>query len=180
MNTDSQWSKQEACFAHVAQVWLAVNQNTSVTSGKWNRCLKCIAWATELGSCHSYLCLSWGYERLQKSIDSLMACFENVNTLIKSSNRSVLKINFLEKYIFLTNQIYSTKFKDNLILIFHVYSINDMFSYRIEPVGANFIYKPWILPALKNASDPLELSISVYQWFYCCFWDTAFAFWILE
>ena len=30
MNTDSQWSKQEARFAHVTQVWLDVNHNTSV------------------------------------------------------------------------------------------------------------------------------------------------------
>ena len=28
MNTDSQWSKQEACFAHATQVWLTVNYNT--------------------------------------------------------------------------------------------------------------------------------------------------------
>ena len=34
MNTDSQWSKQEACFACVTQVWLPVNYNTSVTSGE--------------------------------------------------------------------------------------------------------------------------------------------------
>ena len=33
MNTDSQWSKQEACFACANQVWLAVIHNTSVTSG---------------------------------------------------------------------------------------------------------------------------------------------------
>ena len=32
LNTDSQWSKQEACFARATQVWLAVNHNTSVTS----------------------------------------------------------------------------------------------------------------------------------------------------
>ena len=32
-NTDRQWSKQEVCFACVTQVWLAVNQNNSVTSG---------------------------------------------------------------------------------------------------------------------------------------------------
>ena len=31
MNTDSHWSKQEACFARATQVWLAVNNNTSVT-----------------------------------------------------------------------------------------------------------------------------------------------------
>ena len=33
MNTDSQWSKQEACFAHANQVWLAVNHKIPVTSG---------------------------------------------------------------------------------------------------------------------------------------------------
>ena len=30
---DSQWNKQEACFACATQVWLAVNHATSVTSG---------------------------------------------------------------------------------------------------------------------------------------------------
>ena len=34
VNTDSQWSKQEACFERAAQVRLAVNHNTSVTSGE--------------------------------------------------------------------------------------------------------------------------------------------------
>ena len=34
LNKDSQWSKQEACFARVTRVWLAVNHNTSVTSGE--------------------------------------------------------------------------------------------------------------------------------------------------
>ena len=28
-NTDSQWSKQEACFARATQVWLAVKHNTA-------------------------------------------------------------------------------------------------------------------------------------------------------
>ena len=32
VNTDSQLSKQEVCFARVTQVWLAVNHNTSVIS----------------------------------------------------------------------------------------------------------------------------------------------------
>ena len=53
MDTDSQWSKQEACFAHATHVWLAVNHNTSVTSGELIQCLKRIAWASELGSCQS-------------------------------------------------------------------------------------------------------------------------------
>ena len=34
VNTNSQWSKQEACFARATQVWFAVNHNTSVTSGE--------------------------------------------------------------------------------------------------------------------------------------------------
>ena len=33
VNTDGQWSKQEACFAHATQVCLGVNHYTSVTSG---------------------------------------------------------------------------------------------------------------------------------------------------
>ena len=32
-NTDSQWSKQEACFARATPVWLVVNHNISITSG---------------------------------------------------------------------------------------------------------------------------------------------------
>ena len=35
--------------------------------------------SVELGSSQSNLCNSWGYERLQKSKDSLKDCFENVN-----------------------------------------------------------------------------------------------------
>ena len=31
---DSQWSIEEACFPCATQVWLAVNNNNSVTSGK--------------------------------------------------------------------------------------------------------------------------------------------------
>ena len=42
---------------------------------------KWFARATELGSCQSNACLSWGYGRLQKSKDSLQACVENVNIL---------------------------------------------------------------------------------------------------
>ena len=34
MNTNSQWSKQDACFALAARVRLAVIHNTSVTSGE--------------------------------------------------------------------------------------------------------------------------------------------------
>ena len=34
VNTDSQWSKQEAGFAHASLVRLSVNHNTSVTSGE--------------------------------------------------------------------------------------------------------------------------------------------------
>ena len=38
-----------------------------------------IARASELGSCQSNVCLSWGYKRLQKSKDSLNTWSENVN-----------------------------------------------------------------------------------------------------
>ena len=65
-NADSQWSKQ-VLFARANKVWLAVNHKLSVTSGEWLRCSKRtrIARASELDSCQSYLCLPWGYERLQ-------------------------------------------------------------------------------------------------------------------
>ena len=53
VNMASQWSKQEACFGRATQVWLAVNYNTSVTSGERNGCSKPIARASELGSCQS-------------------------------------------------------------------------------------------------------------------------------
>ena len=79
LNTDSQWSKQEPCFACATRVWLAVNHNTSITSGEWVRCSKRITRASKLGSCQSDVCNSWGYEWLQKSKDSLKDCFENVN-----------------------------------------------------------------------------------------------------
>ena len=74
MNADSQWSKQEACFACATQVWLAVNHKTCVIS-------MCSAGASELGICQSNLCHSLSYERLQKFKDSLKACFENVNIM---------------------------------------------------------------------------------------------------
>ena len=32
LNTDSQWSKQEACFARATQVWLAVNHDRQMSS----------------------------------------------------------------------------------------------------------------------------------------------------
>ena len=87
VNTDSQCSKQETCFALATQVWLAVNHNTSVTSGEWIWCSKRNARASELGSCQLNICHSWGYERFQKSKDSLKACFENVNILSKPDGR---------------------------------------------------------------------------------------------
>ena len=79
LNTASQWSKQEVCFARATRLWLAVNHNTSGISGEWIWCPKRIAQASERGSCQSSLCYSWGYERLQKSKDSLKDCFKSVN-----------------------------------------------------------------------------------------------------
>ena len=92
MNTDSQWSKHEACFARATQVWLAVSHNTSVTSGEWIWCSKCIGWASELGSYQSNLCHAWGYE------DSLKSCFENVNILRKKNSMDqLIRINTVFK-----------------------------------------------------------------------------------
>ena len=61
-------------------MWLLVNHNTSIiTSGEWVRSSKRVVWASELGSCQSNLCNSWGSERLQKTKCSLKDYFENVN-----------------------------------------------------------------------------------------------------
>ena len=58
------------------------HHNSSVTSCEWVRYSKRIAQASELGSCQSNLCNSWGYERLEKYKDSLKDCFENVNIVL--------------------------------------------------------------------------------------------------
>ena len=78
LNTDSQWSKQEALFVCATRVWLAVNHNISIIFDEWVWCSKCIARASEPSSCQSNFCHSWGYERLQNSKGSLKDCFENV------------------------------------------------------------------------------------------------------
>ena len=51
---DSQWSIQEALVARAAHVWLAVNHNTSVTSGEWIRCSKSFICSTGC-PCSSWL-----------------------------------------------------------------------------------------------------------------------------
>ena len=43
MNRDSQWSKQDACFARATQALLAVNHYINVTSDECIRCSKGIA-----------------------------------------------------------------------------------------------------------------------------------------
>ena len=48
--------------------------------------------ASELGSCQLNLCLSWGYEQLQNSKDSLKACFENVNSVVRIKISILLSI----------------------------------------------------------------------------------------
>ena len=80
VNMGSQWSKQEAWFACATQV--CNNHNTSITSCEWLRCSESIGRESELGSCQSNLCKSWGYERLQKNYNaSLKDLFENVNIM---------------------------------------------------------------------------------------------------
>ena len=55
---DSQWSKQDTCFAPATQVWLALDHNTGITSGELVLCSKRFARASELGSYQSNLCKS--------------------------------------------------------------------------------------------------------------------------
>ena len=62
VNTNSQWSKHEACFARAIQVWLAVIHNTNVTSGERIQCSNRIELAK---------CLLIGFGRLLKSKDPL-------------------------------------------------------------------------------------------------------------
>ena len=64
-NSQCEQGQPIACFARATQVWLAVNHNISVTSGKLIRCSKGIARTSELSSYQSNLCLSRGYEWLQ-------------------------------------------------------------------------------------------------------------------
>ena len=59
MNTDSQWSKQEACFASATRVWLAVKllitTPVSLLANEFD-VRSVFARASELGSCQSNLC----------------------------------------------------------------------------------------------------------------------------
>ena len=71
----------------------------STYMGMFGWCSKCIARACELGSCQSNLCSSWGYERLQKSKDSLKDCFENVNYIFLK-NQWKRKLNIIWKIMF--------------------------------------------------------------------------------
>ena len=87
MNTYIQWSKREACFACATRRSLAVNHNTNVTSGEKVRCSKRVARLSELGSFQSNLGHSRGYERLQKTYDSLKVFIENV--ILKCTNVNV-------------------------------------------------------------------------------------------
>ena len=54
MNTDSQWSKQEACFAHAILVWLAVNHNTSVTSADELIVRSVLHWVVSLAAVNQF------------------------------------------------------------------------------------------------------------------------------
>ena len=76
MNTNSQWSKQEAYFAGVTQVSITTPvpflANEFYVRSKLHR-------QVSLAAVNQILCCSCGYEQLHKSKDSLKACFENVH-----------------------------------------------------------------------------------------------------
>ena len=78
---DSKWSKQEAWFAHAT--WLSLTTPVWHLANEFDVRSK-LHGQVSLAAVNQILCRSWGYERLQNSKDSLMACFENVNIKEKS------------------------------------------------------------------------------------------------
>ena len=79
-------------FTWVTHVWLAVNQNTSITFGERFRCSKRIARASELLAAvnQNYL-IHEVMNVCKKSKDSFKDRFENVNILIKSKKKKKKK-----------------------------------------------------------------------------------------
>ena len=83
MNTDSQWSKQEACFAHATQVWLAVNITpVSLLANEFN-VPSVLHGQVSLAAVNQIYVFHESMNELQKSKDSLKACFGNVNEIVK-------------------------------------------------------------------------------------------------
>ena len=74
MNTDSQWSKHEACFAHATQVWLTVNHTISVT-------LSVLHGQVRSAPVNQNYVFHEAMNCCKKSKDSLNACFENVKII---------------------------------------------------------------------------------------------------
>ena len=77
LNMDSQWSKQEACFACATRVWLAVNNNImSLLANEFDvRVLhRQVSLAAVNQSCVIHEAMNGC-----KNLDSLKDCFENVN-----------------------------------------------------------------------------------------------------
>ena len=81
MNTDSQWGKQEACFACATQVWLAVKHNTSVTSGNEFDVWSVLHGQVSLAVVNQIYVIHEAMNdcKKKKSKDSLKNCFENVH-----------------------------------------------------------------------------------------------------
>ena len=71
-----------ACYAQATRIWLAVNHNTSITIANECGVLSALHGQVSLAAVNQILCNSRGYERLQKSKDSLKDCFENVNMYV--------------------------------------------------------------------------------------------------
>ena len=79
MNTDSQWGKQEACFVRAYQVWLAVNHNTSVTSGNESDVQSELHGQVSFVAVNQIYVIHEAMNGCKKSNDPLKACYENVN-----------------------------------------------------------------------------------------------------
>ena len=78
LNTDSQWSKQEDCFAGATRVWLDVNHNTSITSGEEFNVRSILHRHVSLAGVNQ-ICVIHEAMNGCKNLDSLKDCFENVN-----------------------------------------------------------------------------------------------------
>ena len=82
MNTDSQWSKQETCFACATHVWLAVIHNTSFTSGESARYSKRITLEVSLATVNHICVIHEAMNGCKKSKGSFKDCFAKINIII--------------------------------------------------------------------------------------------------
>ena len=92
MNTDSQWSNQEACFESAIQVWLTVKHNTSFISGELVDVRSVLHGLVSLAAVNQ-ICVIHEAMKGFKNL-KLKSCLENFN-INKQSTVIVLKLRTL-------------------------------------------------------------------------------------